>query len=63
MDSISNPKTKPTEGKGVRPRSLARNILRVEGCARASGWGLGRLISTSITHTNLHKPNNKLINA
>jgi hypothetical protein len=26
-------------------------------------WGLGRLTSNSITHMDLHKPNNKLVKA
>ncbi len=43
--------------------SLVCNILGVEGRARAQGWGLGRLKSNSIIHTDLHKPNNKLISA
>ncbi len=51
------------EGEGVGVRSLARNTLGVEGRAGAPGWGLGRLTSNSITHTDLHKPNNKLVNA
>ncbi len=43
--------------------SLARNTLGMEGCAKASRWGLHRGTSKSITHTNLHKPNNKLVSA
>jgi hypothetical protein len=35
----------------------------VEGHARPPGWGLGRVTSNSIIHTNLHKPNNKLVSA
>jgi hypothetical protein len=54
-------KTTEIEGVGMRP--LAHNILGVEGRAGASGWGLGRLISNSITHTNLHNPKNKLVSA
>jgi hypothetical protein len=38
MDSIANPKVKTMEGKEVGARSLARNILRVEGSARAPKW-------------------------
>ncbi len=56
-------KEKTLEGKGTRVRSLTRIILEVEGCARALRWGPGRLTSKSITHTDLHKPNNKLVNA
>jgi hypothetical protein len=61
MDSIANRKVKTTEGKGVGVRSLACNIFGLEGHARALGWGLGRMTSKSITHTDLHKPNNKLV--
>jgi hypothetical protein len=41
---------------------LSCSILGVEGCAGAPGWGLGRMTSKSITHTDLHKLNNKLVN-
>jgi hypothetical protein len=58
-----NPKLKIAEGKGVEAHSLARNTLGVEGHAGASGWGLGIMTSKSIIHTNLHKPNNKLVSA
>jgi hypothetical protein len=61
MDSIVNPKMKTTEGKKVGALSLAHSTLGVEGCVGALGWGLGRLTSKSITHMNLHKPNNKLV--
>jgi hypothetical protein len=54
---------KTMEGEGVRARSMAHNTLGVEGHVGALGWGLGRLTSKSITHTVLHKPNNKLVNA
>jgi len=43
--------------------SLTRNTSRVERCARAPGWGLGQVISGSIIHMDVHKPNNKLVNA
>ncbi len=43
--------------------SLARNTSEVEGCARAPGWGLRRLKSNSITHMDLHKPNNNVVSA
>ncbi len=43
--------------------SLACNSLGIKGCVKASGWGLRRGTSKSITHTNLHKPNNKLVSA
>jgi hypothetical protein len=38
MDSIASPKVKTLEGEGVGVRSLACNILGVEGCVRASKW-------------------------
>jgi len=63
MDSIASPKVKTSEGERVEVRSLVRNILGVKGCARDLGWGLGRLTSKSITHTDLHKPNNKFVSA
>jgi len=43
--------------------SLTHSTLGVERLARAPGWGLGRLKINLITHTNLHKPNNKLVSA
>ncbi len=43
--------------------SLACSTSGVEGRAGASGWGLGRLINKSITHPDLHKPNNKSVGA
>jgi hypothetical protein len=61
MDSIVSPKMKTTKGEGVGAHSLTCNTLGVEGHVGAMGWGLGRLTRKSITHTNLHKPNNKLI--
>jgi len=63
MDSIVSPKVKTMEGEGVGARSLVHSILGVEGCARALGWGLGRVISNSIIHMDLYKPNNKLVSA
>jgi hypothetical protein len=60
---ITNPKVKTTKGKGVGERSLAHNTSRVEGCVGAPGWGLERMTNNSITHTNLHKLNNKLVSA
>jgi hypothetical protein len=63
MDATTNPKVKKMKGKGVGARSLTRSILGVEGRAATPGWGLGRVTSKSIIHTNLHKPNNKLVNA
>jgi len=51
------------EGEGVGACFLAHNTLGVEGRAKASGWGLERLTSKSNIHTDLHKPNNKLVSA
>jgi len=64
MDSTVSPKVKTTkrEGKEVGARSLAHSILGIEGRARAPRWGVRRLTSNSITHMDLHKPNNKLVN-
>jgi len=44
-------------------QSLVYNTLGVEGRVRALRWGLRQVKSASIIHTNLHKLNNKLINA
>jgi len=63
MDSTASPNVKTLEGEGVRAHSLACSISGVEGRVGASGWGLGRLISNSITHMDIHKPNNKLVSA
>jgi hypothetical protein len=63
MDSTANPKVKTTEEEGVGAHSLIQNTLGVEGRARALGSGLGRFTSNSITHMDLHKPNNKLVSA
>jgi hypothetical protein len=63
MHSTVSPKMKTTKGKGVGACFLACSTSRVEGCAKAQGWGLGRLTSNSITHTDLHKPNNELVHS
>jgi hypothetical protein len=63
MDSTTSPKVKTLEGEGVGVRSLVRSTSVVEGCAEVPGWGLGRLTNNSIIHTDLHKPNNELVNA
>jgi hypothetical protein len=63
MDSTTSPKVKTMEREGVGAHSLARNISRVEGCARALSWGLRGLTSNSITYMDLHKPNHKLVSA
>ncbi len=63
MDSIASPKVKTSEGERIGVHSLVCSTLGVEGRAEALGQGLGRMTSNSITHMDLHKPNNKLINA
>ncbi len=56
-------KMKTIEGEGVGAHSLFLSTSGVKGCDEAPGWGLGRLTSKSITHTDLHKTNNKLVSA
>jgi hypothetical protein len=51
------------EGLRVGAHSLARNTLGVEVRVGTPGWGLGRVKSKSIIHTDLQKPNNKLVSA
>jgi hypothetical protein len=63
MDSTANPKVKTTKGDGIRVYSLTCSTLGVEAHVGAPRWGLRRMINKSITHTDLHKPNNKLVNA
>jgi hypothetical protein len=64
LDGLTvSPKVKTMVVKGVGVRSLVCSISRVEGHAGTPGWGLGRLTSNLITRTDLHKPNNKLVNA
>jgi len=63
IDSTISPKVKITKGKGVWVHSLVCNISWVEKHAEASRWELKRMTSGSIIHTNLHKPNNKLVSA
>jgi hypothetical protein len=63
LDGLTtSPKVKTSEGEGVGVRSLARSTLEVKGHVGALGLGLGQLISSSIIHTNLQKPN-KLVSA
>jgi hypothetical protein len=62
MDSITSPKLKTMEGERVGACSLVRNTLGVEGRAKVLGSRLGRLTSKSITHTDMYKPNKKLVN-
>jgi len=62
-DSTANPKVKTMEGEGVGAWFLACSTSKVKGRARTPEWGLGRLTNNSITQTDLHKPNNKLVSA
>jgi hypothetical protein len=55
-----NPKVK-TSNERVEVRFLACSTFGVKGHDGVLKWGLGRATSGSIIHTNLHKPNNKLI--
>jgi hypothetical protein len=63
VDSIASAKKKTMEGKGVGAPSLIHSSSGIKGRDGALGWGLGILTSKLITHTDMHKPNNKLINA
>ncbi len=63
LKSTTSPKVKIMKGEGVAVHSLVCNTLGVEGRARALGQGLGRMTSKSIIHTDLHKPNNKLVSS
>jgi hypothetical protein len=54
---------KTTKEEGVRICSLARNTSKVEECVGPLGWGLKRMMSKLIIHTDIHKLNNKLVNA
>jgi len=62
-NSNTNPKVKTMEKEKIGIRSPTCNILGVGGCVGTPGWGLGQMTNGSIIHTNLHKPNNKLVNA
>jgi len=61
MDSTVSLKVKITEKERVGACSLVCNTSGVKGCVRAPRWGLGRVTRNSIIHTNLYKPNNKLV--
>jgi hypothetical protein len=61
-DSTLIPKVKTIKEEKVGVCFLIYNILGVEGDARVPKWGLGQVTSKSIIHTNLQKPNNKLVN-
>ncbi len=58
-----SPKVKTIEGEGTGVCCLARNTLGVKGHVGAPRWGLRKLTSKSITHTDLYKPNNKVVSA
>jgi hypothetical protein len=51
------------EEERVEVRSLAHSTSRVKGHVGALGWGLGRVASKSIIHTNLHNLNNTFVSA
>ncbi len=56
-------KLKITKEEKIGVHSLTRNTSEVEGHVGAPGWGPRQMTRGSIIHTDLHKPNNKLINA
>jgi hypothetical protein len=60
-----NYKSKGEDNEKKRSWNVLPNFQHFEGrrACWSSGMGLGRLTSNSITHTDLHKPNNKLVNA
>jgi hypothetical protein len=51
MDSIVSLKVMKLEGKRVGARSLVQNTSKVKGRVGALRWGLRRLTSKLITHT------------
>jgi len=61
-DSNVSLNMKTTEEKGVGVHFLACITLGVERHVGVPGWGLGQMTSEIIIHTNMHKPNNKLVN-
>jgi hypothetical protein len=60
MDSTMNPKGERIRNWGT---VLGSQHFRGRGGIGVPGWGLGRMTSKLITHTNLHKLNNKLVSA
>ncbi len=62
LDGLTTSSKMKIVKEGIGARSLACNTSGVKGCAKALRQGLIRLTSKSITHTNLHKPNNKFVN-
>jgi hypothetical protein len=63
MDSIVSPKVKTTEEERVGVCSMACNILGVEGSCWSSKIKTRKIDKQFITHMDLHKLNNKLVNA
>jgi len=49
--------------KGIRVRSITCNTSGVKRRVGAPRWGLKRVVSKSIIHMDMHKPNNKMVNA
>jgi hypothetical protein len=62
MDATASLKVKTMEGKGVGVFLYSQHFGG-KGACWSFRMGLGRLTSNSITHTDLHKPNNKLVSA
>jgi hypothetical protein len=63
VGSTTNLNVKITKGEGVGHVLWLAVLWGVEGCVGALKWGLERVTSNSIIHMDLHKPNNKLVNA
>jgi hypothetical protein len=63
IDSNASFKVKIMEEDGIGLCSLAHSTSRVERCVGVLGWGLEQMTSESIIHIDMHKPNNKLVNA
>jgi len=60
MDLVVNPKGE-SNGRIKSWGTLSGSQhFGVEGHVGALGWGLRRVTRNSITHTDLHKPNNKV---
>jgi hypothetical protein len=63
IDSTVSLKVQIANKEGIGVRYLIHSTSGVKGRVGASRWGLGWVISGSIIHLNLHKPNNKLVSA
>jgi hypothetical protein len=61
MDSTTNLKGENSGRIRSWGKFFGMQHFGVEGHAGTSIWGLGRVKSKSIIHTNMHKPNNKLV--